>query len=88
MQEMIDQSLPHTQNVFLGRDKSEEHFLIFAYNDRDPGNYYLLDYPTRHLQWLFSKNPAINPEQMAAMKPVQMPSRDGMSPVMAKNLFG
>ncbi len=77
LQEMIDQSLPDTQNVFLGRDKSEEHFLIFAYNDRDPGNYYLLDYPTRHLQWLFSKNPAINPEQMAAMKPVQMPSRDG-----------
>ncbi len=77
VQEMIDQSLPNTQNVLLGRDKSEERFLIFAYNDRDPGNYYLLDYPTRQLQWLFSKNPSINPEQLAPMKPVQMVSRDG-----------
>ncbi len=77
LQAMIDQYLPNTQNVFLGRDKSEERFLIFAYNDRDPGNYYILDYPTRQLQWLFSKNPSINPEQMAAMRPVQIPSRDG-----------
>lgn len=77
VQEMIDQSLPNTQNVFLGSDRSEEHFLIFAYNDRDPGNYYILDYPSRRLQWLFSKNPAINPEKMVPMKPVQFPSRDG-----------
>ncbi len=77
IQEMLDESFPNTQNVILGRDRREEKFLIFAYSDRDPGNYYILDQPKRRLRWLFSRNPSIDPEKMLPMKPVQFPSRDG-----------
>jgi len=52
--------------------------IAYARSDRDPGVYYLYDRQTGHAQELFIAMPDIDPEQMAARRPISFAARDGV----------
>ncbi len=71
-------SLPDT--VHRPRQFSEDgsRIIFLSSNDRDPGVYYLYDRKRQKLSELAVIKPAIDPEKMAAVKPVQFAARDGL----------
>ncbi|WP_299496486.1 prolyl oligopeptidase family serine peptidase, partial [uncultured Shewanella sp.] len=70
-------SLPGHQ-IRLVSQTSDSHLLIIdAFNDRNPGDYYLFDTEAVKLEYLFSKKPWLDPEQMADVKPISFTARDG-----------
>lgn len=70
-------SLPGHQ-IRLVSQTSDSHLLIIdAFNDRNPGDYYLFDTEKVKLEYLFSKKRWLDPEQMADVKPVSFTARDG-----------
>lgn len=78
-QRQIDASLPDTLNRVMPAGPDVSRRLIFASSDRDPGVYYLFDRTSRKLEELAVLKPGIEPEQMAAMKPVMFKARDGLA---------
>lgn len=52
--------------------------LFFVNGDRVPGDIYLFDYKAKRADFLMAANAEIDPEQMAARKPVSLKARDGM----------
>jgi dipeptidyl aminopeptidase/acylaminoacyl peptidase len=52
--------------------------VVYAYSDKNPGDFYLFDAKTAKVALLFSEKPEIDPEQMAAMQPVTITARDGV----------
>lgn len=58
----------------------EKRFVIRTFSDRDPGHYYLAEMGAAglSLQSITAVRPAINPEQMAPMTPIQYTARDGL----------
>jgi len=49
--------------------------VVFASSDREPGVYFLLD---KRLEQMAVTRPAIEPDQMAEMRPIQYTARDGL----------
>ncbi|HET6724960.1 MAG TPA: prolyl oligopeptidase family serine peptidase [Gammaproteobacteria bacterium] len=47
-------------------------------SDRNPGQYYLVDVKSMKASKLFSRQPDINPADMARMRPIEFKARDGM----------
>jgi dipeptidyl aminopeptidase/acylaminoacyl peptidase len=76
--EKLDASLPDT--VHRPRQLADDgsKIIYFSSSDRDPGVYYLYDRRTQKMSELAVIKPAIEPEKMAAMKPVEFPARDGL----------
>lgn len=58
----------------------EKRFIIWAFSDRDPGQYYLVEMSAAglRLQAVTAARPAIKPEQMSSMMPIVYTARDGM----------
>lgn len=57
---------------------NDDHYaIVYAWSDRDPGAYYLYDVRADKLHLLFKRMPAIDPDAMAEMKPIQFKARDG-----------
>lgn len=52
--------------------------VLYAYSDRNPGDYYLLDRETHHARYLLSEREWIEPAQMSEVLPVQIRARDGV----------
>ena len=74
----LETSLPEA--VHWPRQFAEEGSKIIFYSasDCDPGVYYLYDRAKQKLSELAVIKPAIDPEKMAAGKPVAFPARDGL----------
>ena len=74
----LDASLPNT--VHRPRQFAEDgsKIIFFSSSDRDPGVYYLYDRKTAKLDELAVIKPAIDPEKMSPMKPVEFAARDGL----------
>ena len=53
--------------------------MIRTYSDRSLGAYYIYDKNTDELKHIVDVSPWINEDEMAAMKPVQYQSRDGLT---------
>ena len=53
--------------------------LVIVSSDRNPGDYYHFDRATRSATLWASRSRWIDPEQMAAMKPIQLNARDGLA---------
>jgi dipeptidyl aminopeptidase/acylaminoacyl peptidase len=66
------QTLSITSKTADGRQ-----ILLQAQSDRVPGDFYLVDVEKKKAQFLFASHDAIDPNQMAAVKPVHYPTRDG-----------
>jgi dipeptidyl aminopeptidase/acylaminoacyl peptidase len=47
-------------------------------SDKDPGQFFLYDAKTHKASFLLASRPWIKPEQMAAMEPISLKSRDGL----------
>ncbi|MEI6106203.1 MAG: S9 family peptidase [Opitutae bacterium] len=73
----IAAALPGTRNMIVSRTDDSSLVIIRAWNDRDPGTYYLLDTKKLELKLLAKLSDRVDPAQMAEMKPVNFPARDG-----------
>jgi dienelactone hydrolase len=59
---------------------NDNHYaVIFAWSDRDPGTYYLYDAKSDKLNPLFKRQPEIDANAMAMMKPIVFKASDGVS---------
>ena len=76
MQKSIDAALPDTVNLL---QRSGDRWIVTSYSDRNPGDIYLVDGKTLKMQKLFSREPSINPDQMAPARWVRYPARDGLT---------
>lgn len=52
-------------------------WVLLAYSDRNPGDFYLFDRATKKAEYLVSRHSWIDPAKMAERRPVSYKSRDG-----------
>jgi dipeptidyl aminopeptidase/acylaminoacyl peptidase len=71
-------SLPGHQVQIVSETRDGSTVLVRAFNDRNPGNYYLFDIDNVKLSYLFSAKSWLDPELMAEVKPISFTSRDGI----------
>ncbi|WP_394130759.1 alpha/beta hydrolase family protein [Shewanella maritima] len=71
-------SLPGHQIHIVSETRDSTRFVVKAFNDRNPGDYYLFDAEKLKLQYLASQKSWLDPEQMAEMKPISFTNRDGV----------
>ncbi|ACB73995.1 S9 family peptidase [Opitutus terrae] len=79
LQALTDEALPDTLNLFYSYSDDNRWIVVEAFSDRDPGTFYMLDTRELTLEKLVSRADWIKPEQMAAMKPVQFVTPDGLT---------
>jgi dipeptidyl aminopeptidase/acylaminoacyl peptidase len=60
-------------------DLAENRFIFLAFNDRNPGTYYLYERNTDSITKLADASPWIKEEQLVEMKPISYKSRDGLT---------
>ncbi|MCC4833498.1 S9 family peptidase [Shewanella sp. 10N.7] len=70
-------SLPGHQVQIVSETNDSTKFIIKAFNDRNPGDYYLFDAKDIKLEYLVSQKNWLDPDAMAEVKPISFTSRDG-----------
>ena len=70
-------ALPGHQVHLVSQTNDMSKLVIKAFNDRNPGDYYIFDTNTKKLEYLVSQKNWLDPEQMAEVKPITFTSRDG-----------
>lgn len=63
--------------TITSRTKDQSEMIIFAENDRNPGDFFLFNNKTKSAQELFRSKDWINPNDMSKRKPIQFEARDG-----------
>jgi dipeptidyl aminopeptidase/acylaminoacyl peptidase len=77
---MLEEKLGEGNEYYVSSsNKEEDKLLIYSTNDKTRGSYYFYDVEKNDLKLLADLSPWINPEHMAAMKPISYTSRDGMT---------
>lgn len=79
IQEKLDVSLPDTVHRPRQFAADGSKIIYLSSNDRDHGVYYLFDRKTQKLNELAVIKPGIDPDKMAAMKPITFAARDGLT---------
>jgi len=70
----------HDGDIQLGTPTADERKWIVSFNSpTDPGATYLYDRDTGTARFLFRPRPWLKPEDLVGMKPVTIPSRDGLT---------
>lgn len=75
----LEKNLPDTVHRPTQFADDGSRIVFYSYNDRDPGVYYVYDRRNQRLEELAVVNPKIDPAQMATVKPVEYPARDGLT---------
>ncbi|MCL1123571.1 S9 family peptidase [Shewanella surugensis] len=70
-------SLVGHQIHLISQTRDADKLLILAFNNRNPGDYYLFDTKKTKLSLLFSRNKWLDPNKMADVKPISFTARDG-----------
>ncbi|WP_282167101.1 alpha/beta hydrolase family protein [Shewanella japonica] len=70
-------SLPGHQVQIISETTDAKLFVIKAFNDKNPGDYYLFDTEKVTLDYLASEKSWLDPDAMAEVKPISFTSRDG-----------
>jgi dipeptidyl aminopeptidase/acylaminoacyl peptidase len=70
-------SLPGHQVRIVSETRHSEKLIVMAFNDRNPGDYYVFDTKALSLQYLASAKKWLDPELMSEVKPISFTSRDG-----------
>ncbi|MGI2092170.1 alpha/beta hydrolase family protein [Shewanella oncorhynchi] len=70
-------ALPGHQVRIVSETRDAEKFVVLAFNDRNPGDYYIFDTKKLKLEYLAAAKKWLDPEQMADVKPISFTSRDG-----------
>jgi dipeptidyl aminopeptidase/acylaminoacyl peptidase len=79
IQQKLEASLPDTVHRPRQFAADGSKIIYLSTSDRDSGVYYLFDRKTQKLNELAVIKPGIDPDQMAAMKAVTFPARDGLT---------
>ncbi|WP_345887663.1 S9 family peptidase [Shewanella algae] len=72
-------SLPGHQVRIVSETRNADKMVILAFNDRNPGDYYLFDTKAVKLRHLLRTMGSIDPAKMAEVKPMDIKVRDGMT---------
>lgn len=70
-------TFPGHQVRIISESRNSEKLIIMAFNDRNPGDYYVFDTKKLKLQYLASSKKWLDPEVMAEVRPITFTSRDG-----------
>lgn len=70
-------ALPGHQVRIVSETRDAAKLVVLAFNDRNPGDYYIFDTKTLKLEYLAAAKKWLDPEQMADVKPISFTSRDG-----------
>lgn len=62
----------------VSRDKADSTWLVAFASDTQPARYYAWDRNARKAEFLFSARPELEQYELAPMKPVTIPARDGL----------
>ena len=79
LQEKLEASLPDTVHQPRQFTEDGSKIIYFSSSDRDPGVYYLYDRARQKLNELAVLKPVIEPDKMAAVKPITYAARDGLT---------
>ncbi|MCL1050820.1 S9 family peptidase [Shewanella abyssi] len=77
LKQLLD-ALPGHQVRIVSETRDSSQLVILAFNDRNPGDYYIFDTDKMGLEYLLSQKKWLNPELMAEVKPIHFTSRDGV----------
>ncbi len=61
----------------ISQTRDEKLSIVATFGDTNPGDYYLFDADKNQVRFLASVQPAIQPDMMAKMIPIELESRDG-----------
>jgi len=75
----LNHQLSGSEIQIVGRDTTEDKFIIKSYTDRNPGTYYLYERDNDKLTRLGDINTSINPNELCAMQPISFSARDGLT---------
>jgi dipeptidyl aminopeptidase/acylaminoacyl peptidase len=77
----LDGGFPDQRVAITSISEDEKRFLFLVYSDRNPGMYYLGDLRSgaMQVQAINAVLPAIKPEEMSPMEPIQYQARDGLT---------
>lgn len=79
MYERLQKELEGYEVAITSSTKAEDKFMIRTYSDRSLGDYYIYDRNTDALTHIVEVSPWLTEDEMAAMKPIQYTTRDGMT---------
>lgn len=79
VQDALNQNLPNKINTIVDMSDDLQRLVVLSWSAQDLGTYYLFDLGKKQLKPLFQRSPWIKPEQMAEVKPISYPSRDGLT---------
>ena len=78
LQKKLEANLPGYEIVISSTSRDESKYMIRTYSDRSLGAYYFYDKNTDKLVEIATVSPWLNESDMASMKPISYPSRDGL----------
>jgi hypothetical protein len=76
--EWLEKKLPGTERSFLSFSRDNSRAVIYAYNDRNPGVYCLVNFQTQEVSVLAVVSKNLKPAQMAPSRPFTFTAGDGL----------
>lgn len=74
----ISKKLHGYQVIFEDNDDDENNYIFKAYNDKNPGMFYLYSAVSKKLEKLNEVNPNLKEEDLCSIKPIKFRARDGL----------
>jgi len=78
IQEWIDRALPGRTNRIVSTDRDRRHVILYSSGDLHPPRYFLADLESDRLVLLLAAFPELEDVELAQVKPIQYPARDGL----------
>jgi dipeptidyl aminopeptidase/acylaminoacyl peptidase len=75
----LEQKLPGYEVLVVSTNKNEDLFIVRTLSDRSLGAFYLYDLKSGGLTKIADRNPWLQEDQLAEMKPIEFQSRDGLT---------
>lgn len=75
----LRQDLGNYEIAITSTNKEEDKFIVRTYSDRSMGAYYFYDKASDQLQHIADVSAWLKEKELAVMKPIQYPSRDGLT---------
>ena len=79
LQAKLDQAIQNAVNLPVGWSDDENRVLVWSASASDPGRYFLLDRKKGQMRPVVESYPDIDPDQLAAVKPIRYQARDGLA---------
>jgi dipeptidyl aminopeptidase/acylaminoacyl peptidase len=79
LQGRIDRAVPASVNLLTDWSYDNKRALVWSYSASDPGRYFLLDRSNSQMHPVVDPYPRIDPTELAEVKAVHYPARDGLN---------